>query len=189
MLGDPRRPTLFRPAATGEPGSFGSMTQLAAVVHAPTGPAFTVVLVCHVAAALVALVAAAAGGAAAANVLVAKGDPAAWVRSYFSPGVNWVGRALYLVPAFGAALVAMSKGAYPLGDGWVTSGIGLWVAATAVAEGFWWPAERRVQRSLAPPDGTGVAPGARRACRTMCASTTGVVALVVAAMVVMVAKP
>jgi hypothetical protein len=166
------------------------MTQLVAVLRAPTGPAFTVVLVCHVAAALMAVLATVAGGVAAARVLCAKeGEVAPSARSYFSPGVNWAGRTLYLVPVFGAALLAMSGGAYRLGDAWVGWGIGLWVAAAVLAEGFLWPAERRVQRSLAGSAEGEVPDAARTACRRVCVSSAGVLALVVAAMVVMVAKP
>ncbi len=177
------------PPAAGPAPLVGSMTRLAAAVSAPSGPAFTVVLICHVAAVLMALVAAVAGGVAAARVLVAKEELAPSVRSYFSPGVNWAGRVLYLVPAFGVALVAMSGGAYRIDTVWVDWGIGLWAAATALAEGVLWPAERRVQRSLAAADGRGVPAAAKVGCRAMCASSAAVVALVVAAMVVMVAKP
>lgn len=174
------------------------MTRLAVVVRTPTGPAFTVVLVCHVAAVLLSLLATVAGAVAAARVLRAKEELAPSVRSYFSPGPNWAGRTLYLVPVFGAALVAMSNGAYSFSTGWVDWGLGLWVAATAVAEAALWPAERRVQRGLAPPGGaapTGtatavpVASAVRGACRAMCGWSAGVVVLVVVAMVVMVAKP
>jgi hypothetical protein len=159
------------------------------VATVPTGPAFTVVLVCHVAAVLLALLAVVVGAVAAARVLGTKGELAPSVRSYFSPGVNWVGRVLYLVPVFGAVLLVLSGGAYRLGDVWVESGLGLWTAATALAEGVLWPAERRVQRSLAEEDEPGVPASARAACRVMCASSGGVVALVVAAMVVMFVKP
>lgn len=165
------------------------MTQLVSALRAPTGPAFTVVLVCHVAAALMAVLATVAGGVAAARVLSAKGEVAPSARSYFSPGVNWAGRTLYLVPVFGAALLAMSGGAYRLGTAWVGWGIGLWVAATVLAEGSLWPAERRVQRSLAGSAEGEVPDAARTACRRMCVSSAGVLVLVVAAMVVMVAKP
>ncbi|HTX62303.1 MAG TPA: hypothetical protein VMD28_01600 [Acidimicrobiales bacterium] len=174
------------------------MTQLLAAVRTPTGPAFTVVLVGHVASVLLALVVTAAGAVAAVRVLRAKGDLSRSVRAYFSPGVNWAGRVLYLVPVFGAALVAMSGGAYGFGAAWVDWGIVLWVASAALAEAVLWPAERRVQRGLAST-GSPAVPGAvhgppvpdaaRRACRTMCLATAGVVALIVAAMVVMFAKP
>jgi uncharacterized membrane protein len=155
----------------------------------PTGPAFTVVLVGHVAAVLVALLAAVAGAVSAARVLTAKGELPPSVRSYFSPGVNWTGRVLYLVPVLGVALLAMSGGAYRLDAAWVDWGIGLWAAAAALAESVLWPAERRVQRELASSAEAGVPAAVRRACRTMCVASAGLVALVVAAMVVMVAKP
>lgn len=165
------------------------MTELLSTARTPIGPAFTVVLICHVASVLLSLVAAVAGIVAGAVALTARGELAPWVRSYFSPGVNWGGRVLYLVPVFGAMLLAMSGGAYHLGDAWVEAGIGLWAAATILAEGVVWPAERRVQRSLVDWTGQGVPASARGACRAMCISAAGVVALVVAAMVVMMAKP
>ncbi len=165
------------------------MTHMVATAKTPTGPAFTVVLVCHVASVLLALVAAVAGIVAATMALRARGELASWVRSYFSPGVNWGGRVLYLVPVFGAALLVMSGGAYQLGDTWVEAGLGLWAAAALLAEALLWPAERRVQRALAGWGGPGVPVAARASCRTMCISASGVVLLMVAAMVVMTAKP
>jgi hypothetical protein len=127
------------------------MTELLSTARTPIGPAFTVVLICHVASVLLSLVAAVAGIVAGAVALTARGELAPWVRSYFSPGVNWGGRVLSLVPVFGAMLLAMSGGAYHLGDAWVEAGIGLWAAATILAEGVVWPAERRVQRARARP--------------------------------------
>ncbi len=183
VLASPQRP----PPPSSSLGQ--TMTQLAPAAGIPTGPAFTVVLVGHVAAVLVALLAVVAGAVSAARVLTAKGELPPSVRSYFSPGVNWTGRVLYLVPVLGVALLAMSGGAYRLDATWVDWGIGLWAAATALAEGVLWPAERRVQRGLASPAETGVPHAVRRACRTMCVASAGVVALVVVAMAVMVAKP
>lgn len=165
------------------------MTHLAAAVTAPTGPAFTVVLVCHVAAVLVALVAVIAGAVAALRVLRAGGELPRSVRAYFSPGVNWTGRVLYLVPVFGAALLAMSGGAYRPGASWVVWGIGLWAAAAVLAEAVMWPAERKVQRGLAASAGAAPPGEVRAACRAVLLGAAGVVVLVVAAMVVMVAKP
>ena len=165
------------------------MTHLAAAARIPTGPAFTVVLVVHVAAVLVALLAVIAGAVSAARVLTAKGELPPSVRSYFSPGVNWTGRALYLVPVLGIALLAMSGGAYRFGATWVDWGLGLWAAATALAEGVLWPAERRVKCGLASSAEAVVPTAVRRACRTMCVASAGVVAMIVVAMVVMVAKP
>lgn len=178
-----------RIAALGAPPPFGSMTQLATAVRAPTGLAFTVVLVCHVVAVLVVLGAVVAGAVAAARVLTANGELPSSVRTYFAPGGNWAGRVVYLVPVFGGVLIWMSGGAYRVGDAWVGWGIGLWFAATVLAEGVLWPAERRVRRSFAGTGRPDVPDAVRRPCRTICISAPGVVALLVAAMVVMVAKP
>jgi hypothetical protein len=166
------------------------MTRVAATVRTPTGPAFTVVLIGHVAVVLIGLVTLVAGGLSAARLLLANGrELPPSVRSYFSPGVNWAGRVLYLVPVFGAALLAMSHGADRVGDAWVLEGIGLWAGAVTLAEGFLWPAERRVQRALEAGDGAGAGSDVRKACRQICAAAAGASALVVAAMVVMVARP
>ena len=53
------------------------------------------------------------------------------LRRYFRPGFNWAGRAVYGIPVFGFALLAMSQGAYALGDGWVLAGLALFVAVAS----------------------------------------------------------
>ncbi len=124
------------------------MPQLVAATL-PSGPAYTVVLLCHVAAVLVGMVTMVAGAAFSLRLLAAGDGPVPpSVRSYFSPGTNWVGRVLYLVPVLGAALLAMSGGAYRVGSDWVLTGIGLWVTAIGLAEAVLWPAEQRVRRVL-----------------------------------------
>lgn len=199
-----------------------TVEQLAAAL--PSGPAYTVVLLCHVAAAVVGMVTMVAGAAFSLRLLAAGDGPVPpAVRSYFSPGTNWVGRVLYLVPVFGVALLAMSGGAYRAGSDWVLAGIGLWVVAIGLAELALWPAEQRVRRTLAatstvvaagptgaPPitaDPAGalpvtaapvhgapraaslVPPAARRAARRMCLASLSVLVLLLAATVVMLAKP
>ena len=77
------------------------------------------------------------------------------VVRYFRPGVNWVGRVLFLVPVLGVALVAMSGGQWGYSDGWVTIGLGVWVAVAFVAEGVLWPAERRLQEVVATRESAG----------------------------------
>lgn len=176
----------------------------------PSGPAYTVVLLCHVAAVLVGMVTLAAGVVFALRLLAAGDRPVPpSVRSYFSPGTNWAGRVLYLVPVFGAVLLALSGGAYRLGSDWVLAGIGLWVVAVGLAESVLWPAEQRIRRALAdpsatceppaPPSGLAQRPAvaappaaiqvARRAARTLCLSSAVVLVVLLAAMVVMFAKP
>lgn len=169
----------------------------------PSGPAYTAVLLCHVAAVLVGMVTMVAGAAFSARLLAAGDRPLApSVRSYFSPGVNWVGRVLYLVPVFGAVLLGLSGGVYRPGAAWVLAGIGLWVVAVGLGEGVLWPAEQRVRRALAAAP-VGPRPGeaaaarltdaapveARQAARRMLTSSLAVFAVLVAGTVVMVAKP
>lgn len=169
----------------------------------PDGALFDVVLLCHVLAAVVAMGTVAAGGVAGARVRAARRGPvAASVVRYFAPGTNWAGRTLYAVPLLGLVLLGLSHGAYGFDDTWVRTGLGLWASATALGEAVLWPAERRVQRGLHP---VGAVPAAgpspttsaavavtgevRAACARLCAAALGVEALLVAAMVVMVARP
>lgn len=155
----------------------------------PSGAAFTVVLLLHVAAALVGMITLVAGAIAAWRVLAAgDGQVPAPARSYFSPGPNWAGRSLYLVPVLGFVLIGLSGGDDAVGDAWVLIGLGLWVAAAAMAEAVLWPAERRVQRALAA--GTVPLPAhARGACRVVCAAAALILCVLVTAMVVMFARP
>lgn len=164
----------------------GNTGAVSAAVHQPDGVGFTVVLVLHVAAAVVAAIALVASEVAGARLAAARSRPVpTQVRTYFGPGGNWAGRALWLVPVFGGALLGMS-GDYDVGDTWVLAGIGLWVAAIALAEGVLWPAERRAGRAL---DGAGDRRDAHRAARVVCWSAAAVFALLVAATAVMVGKP
>lgn len=169
----------------------------------PTGPGFDVVLLLHVAAAVVALGSVTVSGIQAARLLAtartaapAPGPGAApagpvvagGLSTYYAPGVNWVGRTLHAVPLLGLALVGLSRGAYGFDDAWIQWGIGLWLLAAAGAEAVLWPAERRIQAGL----GTGGEPASpvlRRSCRTACSASAVLVALLVAAIVVMVAQP
>ena len=124
----------------------------------PTGAAFDVVLLLHVACVVVGLATTAAAAATATRLrrLLRTGAPVPdALRRYFQPGVNWAGRAVYGIPVFGVALIAMSQGAYALGEGWIVAGVALFVAMAAVGEGVLWPAERRLQAAV-----TAMAPGA-----------------------------
>jgi hypothetical protein len=151
-------------------------------VHAqPQGPAFDIVLLLHVGCVVVGLATVVTSAATAARLRrllrVGRSLPEAVVR-YFRPGVNWGGRLLYGIPIFGFALLAMSHGAYALSDGWVSSGLAVFVVVVVLAEGVLWPAERRIQASVssgsatatsdtsstsesAPGDGSAAEPDAR----------------------------
>lgn len=171
--------------------------------------AYDLVLLAHVLSALVAMVAlvVAGGFALALRRALGRGGPlpVAVVR-YFRPGVNWVGRVLFLVPVLGVALIAMSGGQWGYSDGWVTIGLGAWVVVAFVAEGGLWPAERRLQAEVATReavDGAGArapaeADGADGAAPTVdpvavCLRTgllgIGLAVVLVAVAVLMVAKP
>jgi hypothetical protein len=121
-------------------------------VHAqPQGPAFDIVLLLHVGCVVAGLATVVTSAATAARLRrllrVGRSLPEAVVR-YFRPGVNWGGRLLYGIPIFGFALLAMSHGAYALSDGWVVSGLAVFVVVVVLAEGVLWPAERRIQASV-----------------------------------------
>jgi hypothetical protein len=122
------------------------------VVHAqPHGPAFDIVLLLHVGCVVAGLATTVTSAATATRLRrllrVGRSLPEAVVR-YFRPGVNWGGRLLYGIPIFGLALLAMSHGAYAICDGWVVSGLAVFVVVVVLAEGVLWPAERRIQASV-----------------------------------------
>ncbi len=164
----------------------------------PSGAAFDAVLLLHVACAVIGIVTVATAAATARRLgrLTRTAAPLPEpLRRYFRPGVNWAGRTIYGIPVFGFALLAMSHGAYALGDGWVWGGLVLFVALALVAEGVLWPTERRLQHAVAaagtpaagpdePPPGPVAADAAR-----MERSAVGALVLLVAATVLMVAQP
>ncbi len=117
--------------------------------------------------------------------------------------MNWGGRVLFLIPVLGAALMAMGHGDWSFSDGWITLGLALWAAVAVVAEMALWPAERRLQEAvvgaddratpLVPPGPRGaggpVAPEVRPVCLRVVGLSAVLTAVLVAAAVVMVAKP
>ena len=157
---------------------------------APTGAGYSVLLLLHVAAAVVGFGAVALTGVQAARARGGPSRAADAVRRYFRPGTNWAARALYAVPVLGIGLLADSGGAWDAGDGWVVAGLALWLVATVLAEAVVWPGERRVQRLVTDRWDDPAAAGAlARACRRVVVSTVLVAAVFVAAVVVMVGKP
>jgi hypothetical protein len=183
-------------------------------VHAqPQGPAFDIVLLLHVGCVVAGLAAVVTSAATAARLRrllrVGRSLPEAVVR-YFRPGVNWGGRLIYGIPIFGFALLAMSHGAYALSNGWVVSGLAVFVVVVALAEGVLWPAERRIQASVssgsasssgasasvaAPGDGSEVEPDARgvptvlRDAQLIVWSAAAALVLLIVGTVLMVAQP
>lgn len=119
---------------------------LAAVHSVPKGAVYSILLLLHVASAVVGFGALAMTGVQARR---ARRGPAGagseGVRRFFRPGINWAARTLYAVPVFGFALISSSAGAFSTKDGFVIAGLILWALATVVAEVVVWPGERRIQ--------------------------------------------
>jgi uncharacterized membrane protein len=169
---------------------------MSAMHHQADGAAFDVVLLLHVGCAVVGLVTTATAAATASRLRRLLRTPAPLpepLRRYFRPGVNWAGRAIYGIPVFGFALLAMSQGAYALGDGWVLAGLALFAAIVLLAEGVMWPAERRLQAAVAaagpatgPTDGLASVGGD---ADLLARSAIAALVLLLAAMVLMVAQP
>jgi uncharacterized membrane protein len=157
-------------------------------------PGFDLLLVGHVACTLFGFGALATSGIQATRLRRrGAGGAGETLRRYFAPGVNWVGRTVYGVPLFGFALLADSGGQLRIGEGWVVAGLASWALAVALAEGFLWPAERRIQAALAAP-APGVGGGALpasvfRDCRVVGLLGAALGVIFVAATVLMVARP
>jgi hypothetical protein len=164
---------------------------MSAMHHQPDGAAFDIVLLLHVACVVVGLVTTATAAATATRLRRLLGSPMplpAPLRRYFRPGVNWAGRTVYGIPVFGFALVAMSQGAYALGDGWVLGGLAIFAALVLVGEGVLWPAERRLQVALAADDDEVPEP-LHRDATTMSRAAVVALVLLLAGTVLMVAQP
>ncbi len=166
--------------------------QAASTLHrVPEGPGYSLLLVLHVAFAVVGFGILATTGVQALRARRGPGQAGAdGLRRYFRPGVNWAGRTLYLVPVLGFGLLADSSGAFDAADAWVIAGLALWVTSAVLAELLVWPGERRLQRIVSE---RWADPGARQALEQQCtrvAVTSAVLTgLFVAAVAVMVAKP
>ena len=166
----------------------------------PSGAAFDVVLLAHVACVLVGLATVAASTATAVRLRRLLGTavavPEAIVR-YMKPGVNWAGRLIYGIPVFGVVLLAMSHGAYSFRDDWVMSGLAIFVVVALVAEGLLWPAERRAAETLAARTQVADAPSDAdrgdadlgRDAKIMVWAGSGTVVLLLVGTALMVAQP
>lgn len=133
-------------------GSAAALWELASGTgrQVPTGAGYTVLLLLHVASAVVGFGAICVTGFQAARAARGPGGPkAAAVRRYFRPGTNWVARALYGVPVFGFALLGASGGEFDASDSFVVAGLALWLVAAVVAEVVVWPGERHIQEAVA----------------------------------------
>jgi hypothetical protein len=162
--------------------------------HQPNGVAFDIVLLLHVGCVVVGLVTTAAAAATARRLRRLLGSPLPLpepLQRYFRPGANWAGRTVYGIPVFGFVLLAMSNGAYALGQGWVLGGLALFAAVALVGEGALWPAEQRLQAALAPgaPASAASRESVDREATAMSRAAAAVLVLLVAGTVLMVAQP
>jgi hypothetical protein len=161
--------------------------------HQPDGAAFDIVLLLHVGCVVVGLVTTATAAATATRLRRLLGSPVPLsepLRRYFMPGINWVGRTVYGIPVFGFALLALSRGVYALGQGWVLGGLALFAGVALVGEGLMWPAERRLQVALTSTDVSPPVDGSLdHDAAAMSRAATAVLVLLVAATVLMVAQP
>jgi uncharacterized membrane protein len=146
---------------------------------------YDLVLLAHVLTALGGLGAVVVAGAYAL-ALHRAGPASEPVRRYYRPGVNWPGRVIFLVPVFGVVLVVMSHGDWKFSDGWLTTGLILWVFIAVVAEMVLWPAERRIQAAVS--DSSSV-PSLRSQCLRVEAMAAVLTVALIVATVVMTAKP
>jgi hypothetical protein len=166
--------------------------KMSGVSHQPNGPAFDVVLLLHVACVVVSLVTMVTSAATASRLRTLSASatplPTAVVR-YFKPGVNWAGRAVYGIPVFGVALLAMSHGSYELHDAWVMSGLAILVVVVLLGEAYLWPAERRLQASLEAYGSEPADPTIPSDIRAMALSATTAVVWLILGSVLMVAQP
>jgi uncharacterized membrane protein len=156
-------------------------------------PGFDLLLVGHVACTLFGFGALVTSGIQATRLRRRGAGGGETLRRYFAPGVNLVGRTVYGVPLFGFALLADSGGQLRIGEAWVVGGLASWAVAVALAEGFLWPAERRIQAAVAagaPGVGGDALPAAvLRDCRLVGLLGAVLGAIFVAATVLMVARP
>src|SRR5271163_1017749 len=128
---------------------------MSAMHHQPDGAAFDIVLLLHVGCVVAGIVTLATAAATAARLRRLLGSSLPLpepLRRYFRPGINWAARSVYGIPAFGLALIALSQGAYALGQGWVLGGLASFATLAFVGEGVLWTAEQRLQIALSQSD-------------------------------------
>lgn len=161
-----------------------------------SAPAYDVLLLLHIAAAVVGF-----GAIAVAGLRARAGrrsaDPARDVslRRFFAPGPDRPARAIFLVPLLGLGLL-FGGDRHDVGAAWPWIGLSIWIVAAGLATGVCWPAERDAQEALGlldrttDDDGGAVLSTAFRAsCRRMERSVGWISICFLAAVAVMVLQP
>jgi hypothetical protein len=154
-------------------------------------PLYDVLLVAHVASAVLGFGSIAIGGWAA-SVGCRSSDPMGveWVVRFFRPGIDWPGRVIFLVPVLGLTML-LGGDRSEVARVWPWLGLTIWSAAAGLATAMGWPAERRAQLELAAVAGDacdGADPDPRRleAFRAACARMERAAGLVSVCFVVVV---
>jgi len=155
----------------------------------PRSTAFDLVLILHVGVVVVSIVT--VGALYAAAMPLSKvGD--AWPPSsvrFFSSAHEVAARSLYLIPITGFILVGVSQGHFAISNGFVSAGLGLWVLALLLSEGLVFPRRNRIHRALQLDLTDDLRRDVARDAGALRWGVDGVLLLLVAGVVVMVAQP
>jgi hypothetical protein len=155
----------------------------------PRSTVFDLVLILHVGAVVISVVTV---GALYAATMPLNKVGATWPSSsvrFFGSAHEVAARSLYLIPLTGFLLLGVSQGHYDVSNGFVVAGLVLWVLAMMLGEGLVFPRRNRIHRMLQlDVDGDRLKEVARDA-GALRWGVDGVLLLVVAGVVVMVAQP
>jgi hypothetical protein len=157
----------------------------------PQSVLFDVLLIIHVlVAVLSAITAGALYGAAASLDRCSEDEP--WPsksKRFFTPGPEIAGRSLYGIPLTGVLLVLVSQDHYSLATGFVGVGIALWLGAVALAELFVFRPAAKIRTLIARQEMAVSVAVLRPLTVRMRWGVDGVILLLIAGAIVMVAQP
>lgn len=112
-------------------------------------PLYDVLLLCHLASALIGFGSVAVGGWAAARGRQSHSPTDdEWLLRFYREGTDWPSRLVLLVPIFGLAML-FGGDHQDIGAVWPWAGLGLWLVAVGHLFAIGWPAEQKAQRALA----------------------------------------
>jgi hypothetical protein len=180
----PSRHVLFTATSVGQTGHVVSLA-----LSPPRSTAFDLVLILHVGAVIVSMVTVGALYVAATPLSKA-GD--AWPPSslrFFSSAHEVAARSLYLIPITGFVLVGISQGHYVVSNSFVLTGLVLWVLALLLGEGLVFPRRNRIHRALQLGVTADRQQDVARDAGALRWGIDGVLLLLIAGVVVMVAQP
>jgi len=157
----------------------------------PASKLFDVLLIVHVGFVVVTLLVVGALYLAAGSVAKTN-EGSSWPASgvkFFSPGREIAGRLLYGIPATGILLLMTSEGHYGWTNPFVMIGLALWLVGIALGEGLVFPAASSLRQLVAASSGPGEAQEPQRFSSRLQWGVDGIVLVLVAGAIVMVAQP